>query len=120
VPSASAGNQMLSLPPRKLDGPVWHAGLSGFPTPKLLCPTDGRCVCSSHLLHSSLHGQNPEQVLTIPGGSASVVAPMDRSIPSKEEEVGTSSMEAPTALTLVARPESEVRMIILLTTVPTF
>jgi hypothetical protein len=97
VPSARAGDQVLSLPPGKLDGPVWHFGLSGFPAPKLLCPVDGRCVRSSHLLHSSINGQNPEQVLTIPGGSASVVAPMDRTTPHKEDKVGISSIEAPTA-----------------------
>jgi hypothetical protein len=44
---------------------------------------------------SILHGQNPEQVLTISGGSASVVAPMDRTTPPKEDKVGTSSVEAP-------------------------
>jgi hypothetical protein len=107
VPSAPAGDQVLSLPTGKLDDPVWHFGLSDFPTLKLLCPADGRCVHSSHLLCSSLHGQNPEQVLTIPGGSASVVAPMDRTTPPKEDKVGTSSMKAPMALALVSRPESE-------------
>jgi hypothetical protein len=102
VPSTPASNQVLSLPLGKPDGK-----LSDFPAPKLLCPADGRCVCSSHLLRSSLHSQNPEQVLTIPGGSASVVAPMDRTTPSKEDKVETSSAEAPTAQALVARLESE-------------
>jgi hypothetical protein len=32
VPFVLASDQVLSLPPRKLDGPVWHSGLSGFPT----------------------------------------------------------------------------------------
>jgi hypothetical protein len=36
-----------------------------------------------------------------------VVAPMDRTTPPKEDKVGTSSVEAPTAQALVARPESE-------------
>jgi hypothetical protein len=94
VPSAPAGDHMLSLPPAKLDGLVWHSGLSDFPALKLLCPADGRCVRSSHLLHSSLYCQNPKQVLTIPGGSASIVAPMDRTTPCKEDKVGTSSVEA--------------------------
>jgi hypothetical protein len=87
---------------QKSDGPVWETRLSGFPTLKLLCPTDGQCVHRSHLLRSSLHGQNPEQVLTIPGGSASVVAPIDCTTPPKEDKVGTSSTEAPMAKTLVA------------------
>jgi hypothetical protein len=87
VPSASTGGQVLSLPPRKLDGLVWHSGLSDFLAPKLIFPADGRCVHSSHLLRSSLHGQNPEQVLIIPGGSASVVAPMDRTTLPKEDKV---------------------------------
>jgi hypothetical protein len=39
---------------------------------------------------------------TTPGGSASVVAPMDRTTPPKEDKVGTSSAEAPTAQALVA------------------
>jgi hypothetical protein len=108
VPSAPIGDQVLSLPHGKPDGSVWHSGLSNFPAPKLLCPTDGRCVCSSHLLHSSLHGPNPEQVLTILGGGASVVAPMDRTTPPKEDKVGTSSAEAPTAHALVTQPKSEV------------
>jgi hypothetical protein len=90
-----AGDQVLSLPTGKLDGLVWHSGLSDFPAPKILYPTDGRCVRSSHLLRSSCHSQNPEQVLTIPGGSALVVAPMERTTPPKEHKVGTSSAEAP-------------------------
>jgi hypothetical protein len=102
VPFVLASDQVLSLPPRKSDGPVWHSGLSDFPAPKLLCLADGRCVRSSHLLCSSLHGQNPEQVLTIPSGSASVVEPMDRTTPPKEDKVGTSSTEARTAQALMA------------------
>jgi hypothetical protein len=102
VPSAPAGDQVLSLPPGKPNGLVWHSGLSDFPAPKLVFPANGRCVRSSHLLHSSLHGQNPEQVLTIPGGSASMVAPVDRTSSPKKDKVGTSSAEAPTAQALVA------------------
>jgi hypothetical protein len=106
VPSTPTGGQVLSLPPGKPDGPVWHSGLSVFPAPKLLCSADIQCVRSSHLLRSSLHGQNPEHVLTILSGSALVVAPMDRTTPPKENKVGTSSAEAPTAQALVARQKS--------------
>jgi hypothetical protein len=102
VPSAPAGDQVLSLPPGKPNGLVWHSGLSDFLAPKLVFAANGRCVHSSHLLHSSLHGQNPEQVLTIPGGSASMVAPVDRTSSPKKDKVGTSSAEAPTAQALVA------------------
>jgi hypothetical protein len=107
VPSAPSRDQVLSLPPGKSDVPVWHSRLSGFPALKLLCPADGRCVRSSHILHSSLYGQNSEQVLTISGGSASVVAQMDSTTSPKEDKVETSSTEAPTAQALVARLKSE-------------
>jgi hypothetical protein len=107
VPSAPAGDKVLLLPLGKPDGPVWQSGLSGFPTPKLLYPADGQHIRSGHLLCSSLHDQNPELVLTILGGSASMVAPMDRIIPPKEDKVDTSSTKVPTAQTLVARPKSK-------------
>jgi hypothetical protein len=107
VPYAPAGDQAVLLPPRTSDGPVWHFGLSGFPALKLLCPTDGRRIHSSHLLRSSLHGQNPKQVLTISDGSAPVVAPMDRTTLPKEDKVDTSSAEVPTAQALVAQSESK-------------
>jgi hypothetical protein len=107
VPSAPAGDQVLLLPPEKLDGLVWHSGLSGFPALKLLCSADGRRACSGYLLCSSLYGQNSEQVLTILGGCASVVVPMDHTTPPKEDNVDTSSTEVPTAQTLVARSESK-------------
>jgi hypothetical protein len=102
VPYALAGDQELLLPLGKLDGLVWHSGLSDFPALKLLCPTDGRRIRSGHLLRSSLQGQNLEQVLTIPGESAPVVAPMDRTTPAKEDKVDTSSTEVPMAQALVA------------------
>jgi hypothetical protein len=60
MPSAPIGNQLLLLPPEKLDSPVWHFKLSGFPALKLLCPADGQRVHSGHLTCSSLHDQNPE------------------------------------------------------------
>jgi hypothetical protein len=72
VPLAPAGDQVLLLLPGKPDGPVWHSELSGFLVLRPSYPVGGRCVLSGHLQHSSLHSQNPEQVLTIPGGSASV------------------------------------------------
>jgi hypothetical protein len=90
VPSAPAGDQLLSLPPGKLNGPIWHFGLSSFPALKLLCPTDGRRARGGHLLRSSLRGQNLEKVLSIPGGSALVVVPMDRTTLPKEDKVDTS------------------------------
>jgi hypothetical protein len=43
-------------------------------------------------------------VLTISGGSASVVVPMVRTTPPKEDKAGTSSVEAPTAQPMVAQP----------------
>jgi hypothetical protein len=59
------------------------------------------------LLHSSLHGHNPQQVLTISDGGASVVVPMVCTTQPKEDKVDTSMVEAPTAQTLVARPRSK-------------
>jgi hypothetical protein len=41
VTSAPIGYQVLSLPPRKTDGLVWHSRLSNFCAPKLPCPADG-------------------------------------------------------------------------------
>jgi hypothetical protein len=102
VPSAPAGGQVLLLPPRKPDGPVWHSGLSSSPVPKLLCPVDGRHVHSGHPLHNSIHGQNRPLVLTIPDERASAVVPMAHTTLPKENKVGTSSAEAPTAQALVA------------------
>jgi hypothetical protein len=67
-----------------------------------LLMTDVSHVRSGHLLCSSLHGQNPEHVLTILGGSALVVAPMGRTTPSKEDKVDTSSTDVPMAHALVA------------------
>jgi hypothetical protein len=107
VPSALASDQVLLLPLGKLDGPVWHSGLSGFPALKLLCPANGRRVRNGHLLCSSLHSQNPTHVLTILGGSASTVAPIDRTTLPKDDKVDISSMEVPTARALVTRPESK-------------
>jgi hypothetical protein len=94
---ACAGDHELQRLPGQPDGPVWHSRLSGFPVPRPFYPADSRHVCNSRLLFSSLHGQNPEYVLTILGGSASVVVSMTRTTPPKEEKVGTSSEEAPMA-----------------------
>jgi hypothetical protein len=46
---------------------------------------------------------DPEQVLTISGGSASVVVSMVHTTPPKEDKVGTSSAEVPMAQVLVAQ-----------------
>jgi hypothetical protein len=102
VPSAPANNQELQLLHGKSDGLVWHFKLFGFSDLRPFGPTGGRCVRNAHLLRSSPYDQNPEQVLTILRGSALVVAPMDRTTPSKEDKVGTSSAQAPMAQALVA------------------
>jgi hypothetical protein len=48
---ARASDQELQLLPEKLDGPVCHSGLSGFPDLRPFCPTGGRCIHNGHLLH---------------------------------------------------------------------
>jgi hypothetical protein len=107
VPPALIGDQVLLLLPGKLNGRVWHSGLTGFPVSRLFCPAGGQRVRNGCLLRSSLRGQNPQYVLTILGGSASVVVSMARTTPSKEDKAGTSSVEAPTTHALVARPGSK-------------
>jgi hypothetical protein len=72
-----------------------------------MTPTDGRCSCNGHLLCSSLHDQNPQHVLTIPGGSASAVELMVRTTPPNVDKEDTSSAEAPMTWALVARPGSK-------------
>jgi hypothetical protein len=83
-------------------GLVWHFRLSGFPILRSSCPTGGRHIRNGHLLCSSLYGQNPQQVLTIPSGSASAVTPMVCTTLPKEDKVDTSSAKAPMAQALVA------------------
>jgi hypothetical protein len=83
-------------------GLVWHFRLSGFPILRSSCPTGGRHIRNGHLLRSSLYGQNPQQVLTIPSGSASAVTPMVCTTLPKEDKVDTSSAKAPMAQALVA------------------
>jgi hypothetical protein len=51
---------------------------------------------------SSPHSQNPQYVLTIPGGSALAVVTMVRTTLSKEDKVDTSLAEVPMAQALVA------------------
>jgi hypothetical protein len=104
MPLAPTGDQVLLLLPGKPDGPIWHSRLSGFSVLRPSCLVGGWRVRSGHLLHSSLHSQNPEQVLTIPGVSASAVEPMAHTTPPK---VDTSPVEAPTVQALVARPGSK-------------
>jgi hypothetical protein len=53
-------NRELQQLPRRLDGSVWHSGLSNFPDLGPFCPAGGRRVRNDHLLCSSLHSQNPE------------------------------------------------------------
>jgi hypothetical protein len=60
VSPALVGDQVQLLLPEKPNGPVWHSGHSGFPTPRPFCHAGGRRVRNSHLLHSILHGQIPE------------------------------------------------------------
>jgi hypothetical protein len=62
---------------------------------------------NGHLLCSSLHGQNPQQVLTIPGVSALVAEFMDRTTPPMVDMADTSLAEAPMAHALVAQLRSK-------------
>jgi hypothetical protein len=104
---AHASDQELMLSPGKLDGLVWHSKLFDFPGLGFPYPASGRHVHNGHLLCNSLYGQNPEQVLTIPDGNASMVVPMAHTTPPKEDKVDTSSVEVPTGQALVARPGSK-------------
>jgi hypothetical protein len=98
VPLAPADDLVLLLLLRqKLGGPVWHSGLSDFPAQRPFYPAGGRCVRNCHLLRNSLRDQNPEQVLTILGGSASTAVSMARTILPNEDKVGTSLVDTPTA-----------------------
>jgi hypothetical protein len=105
---ACAGDQELRLSSGKLDGLVWHSRLSDFSALRPSYPTGSRHICNGCLLRSSLRGQNPQQVQTIPSGNASAVAPMVSTTPPKEDNVDTSSAEAPAAQALVARSKSKV------------
>jgi hypothetical protein len=91
------GDQELLLSLGKLDGPVWHSGLSSIPILRPSCPASGRRIRNDRLLRSSLRGQNPQYVLTIPGGSASVVVSIVHTTPPKEDKVDTSLVEGPMA-----------------------
>jgi hypothetical protein len=94
---ARAGDQELSLLPLKPNGLVWHSRLFGF------------LVLGLHrLLRKILHSQNLQQVLTIPGGRASVAEPTVHTTLPMVDKAGTSSAEVPMAQTLVARPGSKV------------
>jgi hypothetical protein len=92
----------------KPDDPVYHFRLSSFPTLRSSSPGSGRCIRNGRPLRSNPYSQNPQQVLTIPGGSASVVVPMVRTTPPKEDKADTSSVEVPTAQSLVAQQGSKV------------
>jgi hypothetical protein len=104
---ACARNQELLLLSRKLDHPVWGFGSSNFPILESCCPVGGRCICNGRLLCSSLHSQNPQQVLTISGGSALVAEPMVHTTLPNVDKAGTSSTEVPMAQALVARPRNK-------------
>jgi hypothetical protein len=70
----------------KPDGPVWHSGLSSFHVSRPSCPAGGRRIHNGRLVHTRLRGQNPQQVLTILGGSALAVAPMARTTSPKVDK----------------------------------
>jgi hypothetical protein len=91
----------------KLNHPVWGSGPSNFPVLESCCLAGGRHICNGYLLRSSLHGQNPQQTLTILGGSASEAEPKVRTTPPKEDKVDTSSVEVPIIQALVAQPGSK-------------
>jgi hypothetical protein len=90
VPFALVGDQVRSVHPGKPDGLGWQSELYSFPAPKIICLANGRRTHGGHLLHSSLFGQNPKKVLTILGGSALAMVPMDHTTPPKEDKVNTS------------------------------
>jgi hypothetical protein len=95
------------LPSGKPDGLVCHFKLFGFPALRSSCPTGGRCICNGRLLCSSPRSQNPQQVLTIPGGNALAVVPVVRTIPPKEDKVDTSLVKVPMVQASVAQPGSK-------------
>jgi hypothetical protein len=99
---ACAGNQELLLSLGKPDGLVWHFNLSSFPALRPSCPASGRRIRNGRLQHSSLRCQNPQQVQTIPGGSALAVAPMFRTTSPMEDKLDTSSVEVPMTQALAA------------------
>jgi hypothetical protein len=107
APTACATDQRLLLPLEKLNCLVWHSGLSSFPNLEPSYPVGGRHFRNSCLLCNRLRGQNPQQVLTIPGGSTLMVESMDRTTPPKVDKVDTSSAEASTAQALVAQSRSK-------------
>jgi hypothetical protein len=56
---ARADDQELLLSLGKLDGQVWHSGLSDFSTLKPSYPASDRRIHNDRLPRSSLRGQNP-------------------------------------------------------------
>jgi hypothetical protein len=67
----------------------------------------GRHSRTDHLLCSTLHGQNIHLVLTILGGSTSVVEPTVCTTLPEVDKADTSLVEAPMAQTLMASPGSK-------------
>jgi hypothetical protein len=89
----------------KLDGLVWHSGLSNFLILEASCPVAGRRSRNDHLPSSGFRGHNLQLVQTILGESVSVMEPM---VCTTLPKVDTSSTEAPTARALAARLGSKV------------
>jgi hypothetical protein len=77
------------------DGPVCHSGMSDFPNLEHSCLAGGRCSHNGHLLCSSLRGQNPQQVLTMSGGSALAAESTDCTTLPKVDKADTSPAEGP-------------------------
>jgi hypothetical protein len=92
-----AGDQELLLLLEKLDGPVWHSGLSNFHVLWLPCLADDRRIRNNRLLRKSLRSQNLQHVLTISGGRAPAAEPIVHTTLPKVDKAGTSSMEVPMA-----------------------
>jgi hypothetical protein len=60
VPLVHVSDEELLLSSGKLDGPVMHLRLSGFPVLRPSCLASGRCIHDGCLLRNSLRGQNPQ------------------------------------------------------------
>jgi hypothetical protein len=98
-----ADDQELLLSLGKSDHPIWDFGPSDFSGSESYCHVGGRRIRNDRFPSSSLYGQNPQHVLTIPSGSISGVVPMACTTPPTKDKVDTSLMEAPTAQALVTR-----------------
>jgi hypothetical protein len=97
----------MPLSSRKPDHLIWGFGPSDFLVSWPFYPVGGRHFLIGRLLCSSLHGQNFQHALTIPGGIALVAEPMVRTTPHKADKADTSSAEVPMTRALVALPGSK-------------